>query len=98
MQLELAQALVDLVNEYEDSSCIWDEDEDEQCRLYEDYSGRGMYGETTAGITGTSMENLVKCVITAIQEQDDAFIELIQQLDTIRNLRTDSLGRSIIIY
>jgi hypothetical protein len=42
MRLEIAEALVDA--------------SEGRLDLYEDYSGRGMYGRTTAGVTGDSYD------------------------------------------
>lgn len=93
MELKLAEALVEALNAVDDYS---------DARVYKDYSGRGMYGSTTAGITGTSTGELTTALLTVIV--DDDFTHVLAKLRECDvnvynlNLRTDSLGRSEIIY
>jgi hypothetical protein len=70
---------------------------DDDVSLYDGYSGRGMHGERTAGIVCDSLAQLYKIGIAAgwleaqAEAEDGAF-------EAPRNLRTDSLGRDIIVY
>ncbi len=60
MDRNLAEKLVEII-EYNDD-----------CKLYEDYSGRGMYGKTTTGIsTNASMDSMLCMVI----ENADQFVD-----------------------
>ena len=72
MELKNAKAIVDnLTNLGIDAS------------LYENYSGRGMYGRTTAGVVVSS----VGSVETAMK-----------MLDIDDRCRTDSMGLDVIVY
>ena len=58
--------------------------------VYEDYSGRGMFGKTCLGIT---VENLEKSIFKLGKESADYDFS-----KELANFQTDSLGRSFIIY
>ncbi|MBV6513918.1 MAG: hypothetical protein FMNOHCHN_03500 [Ignavibacteriaceae bacterium] len=60
--------------------------------VYENYSGRGMYGKTCMGITVEELEN---CLFRLGRMSGELDSELSKALE---NFRTDSLGRSFIIY
>lgn len=71
-----------------------------ELRLREDYSGRGMYGETTAAIVadniGEFMAGLARfCGDLDPCEQDSDIEETVL---TVMNLRTDNMGRGIVLY
>ena len=63
--------------------------------LYEDYSGRGMFGKETAGIVGSDTTIMLAVAIAARNLLNPEFDQLIQG---IKNIRTDSLGRDTIYY
>ena len=63
--------------------------------LYEDYSGRGMFGKETAGIVGSDTTIMLAVAIAARNLLNPEFDQLIQE---IKNIRTDSLGRDTIYY
>jgi hypothetical protein len=78
-------------------------------RLYEDYSGRGMYGRTTTGVVADSWGDLIKCVALAAghiaqdetdldtpNEREDGLTldDFVQDLD----LSSDQMGRGLIVY
>lgn len=60
-----------------------------EARLYENYSGRGMYGKTTMGVVVESLEDVLKAVINCSYSLKGYGVDCI---------RSDSLGRNIIIY
>lgn len=73
-----------------------------ECRLYERYSGRGMYHSSTTGIVIESLQELpaiaaqaVLCLSFQKEDCQEDSEELIQDL---LELRTDSLGRDYIVY
>lgn len=59
-----------------------------EVRVYEDYSGRGMYGETTAGITGVDADPVMIGYAAGLLE--------IPSTELPR--RSDSLGYNSIYY
>jgi hypothetical protein len=65
----------------------------DELRIYEDYSGRGMYGKTTHGVVGSheSLKHAVgKYLVKSYQSGAvNKFID---------DLRSDSLGMDIIWY
>lgn len=77
----LVEALKEINDEYE---------------IYENYSGRGMYGSKTTGIIVPSIMDFTSDVlqITPLLIDDDGE----NRVQNIHNLRSDSLGRSYIIY
>jgi hypothetical protein len=61
---------------------------------YEGYSGRGMFGDTTYGVVVKSVADLITaaCEATRAIDDPDGFIgDLIE-------VKTDSLGRDMIVY
>lgn len=87
MDKRLAAALIDAINND-------DQFDEEPARLSEDYSGRGMYGQTT---TGVSTDVNMSSVLTSVLNHADVFAALMADgVDTA--IRTDDLGRGIIIY
>lgn len=61
-----------------------------EAEIYEGYSGRGMYGEETVGVTVDNKSELIESII------NDS--ELFDGLSFAGGLRHDSLGLGIIIY
>lgn len=64
-----------------------------QCEIYEDYSGRFMYGEKTTGMTFDSINEVIAAAFEAgkLAQCEDLDI-------TPGNLRHDSMGLGIIVY
>ena len=84
MDIELAKKLVEIL-----------EDRGEEASLYEAYSGRGMYGRTTAGVVCDGLGTLLQVVIEdAPQFVEDDY----PMFDNISGFNTDSMGMSTIIY
>ena len=86
MKLELAQQLVEAM-EYVGY----------EAELREAYSGRGMYGNTTAGIVCGGAGEVLHAVIVSASlfvDQEDGF-SLFEDEDMFR---TDSMGRDMIVY
>jgi hypothetical protein len=79
MRLELAEAIVE---------------ENPSLTLHREYSGRGMMGQTTAGVSGSLVDFVAALVMIAqIKEITDE----IGHID-MRDLQYDSLGNDIIFY
>lgn len=70
------------------------EAEDMNVTAYEGYSGRGMYGETTCALVVSSMGEFAQAVSMATIDSDDPDVLAAD----LKGIRTDSLGRDIIIY
>jgi hypothetical protein len=63
----------------------------------EDYSGRGMYGRTTAGVVVEDLSEFLSAVGEAIEYGDEDEIAMIAE-ELQKGVSTDSMGRSMIIY
>ena len=72
MKLEHAEQIVEHI-----------EGEGGEASLYEDYSGRGMYGSTTAGVVADSASSVARALAA---------------LGITERLRHDSMGLDIIVY
>lgn len=59
----------------------------EECRVYRNYSGRGMFGATTTAITVDSQSTLLS-IVAGLPKATKA----------IKQLRSDNLGRDMIYY
>ena len=57
--------------------------------IYEGYSGRGMYGSETTGVTADSKSVIIQSIINESKLFDDL---------NISELRSDSMGLETIIY
>ena len=68
---------------------------DGEAEIYEDYSGRGMFGKTTtAVVTDLSSELVVKSImVDGYSFEDEGF-----DLDEVTDFKGDSLGLSNIYY
>jgi hypothetical protein len=65
----------------------------DECVIYEDYSGRGMYGETTTGIVTSSISEFIKSCIAATLDEPEVMEKILS-----KNIRSDSMGLDIIFY
>lgn len=79
MNIDIAGAIIDQLHNM-----------DIEADIREDYSGRGMYGTTTAGIV-TDANMVVVGYCAGVAETDIDFWE-------VEQFRTDSMGLSTIIY
>lgn len=75
--------------------------DDENFRLRDNYSGRGMYGKSCYGITGHSLGNiygtLAECIVELMEENGmDTCTEVF--IDLIKNSCLDNMGRDYIVY
>lgn len=65
--------------------------------LYENYSGRGMYGKVTNGVVG-SLGDVVKCIAAVSSEdfkEEKDFLDFVEDM----GVRWDNMGKSdVIIY
>lgn len=69
-------------------------------KLYAEYSGRGMYGEKTAGVTYAKESDLMKAAAYAsanIAEGNDDGLELPDFIDGLPE-RRDNMGHDMIAY
>lgn len=85
MKLETAQKIVEAAGD--------DYEEGEGVSLYEDYSGRGMYGKMTAAVTG-DLSAIIAAIAMAAYE---AGCDEEGPLDLGR-VRVDDLGRGVVVY
>lgn len=65
--------------------------------LYEEYSGRNMYGKTTTAIVIGTLLNLIPLVGQTVFEINDKN-EAQKFIDDLENLRSDQLGQNTIVY
>ena len=86
MNKDLALAIVDAINSSGGDA-----------NIYEDYSGRGMYGQTTTGVVVESGDIIASIISYAdlFVDQDDNIGE---PLYSIHFVRSDSLGHGKIYY
>jgi hypothetical protein len=67
-----------------------------ELEVYEDYSGRGMYGEKTAGVTGSLNDFFIAVgeIMQSSGEEDRLIVG-----EALRDgISTDSMGMDTIIY
>lgn len=70
-----------------------------EIELREIYSGRGMYGDTTSGVVVDSMTDFLSGLGDWLDTMHEDDFDTAKKLgEAIRNVRTDSMGKSIIIY
>lgn len=65
-----------------------------------DYSGRQMYGATTAAISADSMADIVAAAFAAgreVESMDDQMLTDEAMLD-LRHLQSDNMGRGVVVY
>ena len=77
----------------------------QECKLQEDYSGRGMYGHTTAAVVCNNplamMMDALQYIKDCMDNSDAELDDIWEKLPDFRNtmLRTDNMGRdSMIVY
>ena len=65
-------------------------------RVYEEYSGRAMYGKKTTGVVVPDLLNFMG----ALYELSEAISEMQEtgELEASENFRYDNLGRDMIVY
>lgn len=64
--------------------------------IYEDYSGRGMFGSKTDAVTFDSEREFMNAIAEVMVSDDEDERELVAE--AIRNIRSDSLGLGVIYY
>jgi len=68
-------------------------------RIYEDYSGRGMYGKEALGFVVPDVSLVVQLLLVLSSKLDSSgFNSLLKVMSVAYNMRTDSMGRDIIVY
>lgn len=92
MDKKLAEKLVYIIKE---SDSIYNSDERENTRVYEEYDGRAMYGNVTTAIVvprySMIIETLINCSDEFIDEEGYPLFD-------VQNISIDSLGHSHIVY
>ena len=84
MTRELAEAIV---------TCL--EAEEIECEFYPDYSGRGMFGRTTLGITGDfTIVDVLECVVA----HAELLCENGESMFVRESLQQDNMAQQYIIY
>jgi hypothetical protein len=88
MKIETAKAIVEAANVI-----------GLEVQLREDYSGRGMYGSTTAGVIGDPGD-ITACAAYAafVQGEEGKDVENEEMVEDLRSMRSDSMGRDMIYY
>lgn len=71
-----------------------------ECSMYEDYSGRGMFGNTTTGLVIENLNDLYQIVAVASVrvKEDESDLSWEDFCEDLGTWRQDSLGRSTILY
>ena len=84
----------------ETAQLIFDELEDGS--LYENYSGRGMYGSMTTGVVVNEISDFIVAAVAAsysmglnAHREPRAFTEFTQE---IKSVKFDSMGKNFIFY
>ena len=67
-------------------------------KLYEEYSGRGMYGETTCGVSFRDTRDMFCCIAYVAGEFEPGSCEVEDMQDDLSSLRVDEMGRGTIYY
>lgn len=66
---------------------------------HDEYSGRGMYGETTVGVVVADLTILMAGVFAVGCDLGDGFPATTDEMrNALTRLRTDNMGRDIIVY
>ena len=68
-----------------------------EAEIYEGYSGRGMYGKETTGITTSARPDFVTGLVEG-KKDDESFDEDEQKLLNEVSLRGDNMGMQFIVY
>jgi hypothetical protein len=61
-----------------------------------DYSGRGMFGDTTYAVTVSGVASLATLIAVAGRSMDSANHE--DFVEDMQNLRSDNMGRDLVYY
>lgn len=64
-----------------------------KAEVYDDYSGRGMFGRTTAGVVTDMSKALVEGAVEEMVEEDT-----LDDAEPFLGLNQDSMGLDIILY
>lgn len=93
--MKFTEAEINYINDY--SECYSDP---EDIRVYENYSGRGMYGNFTDGLVVSDFMEIAKLVRHICEDRDNIVdINVEDFLDKITSLsRRDNLGYDTILY
>lgn len=81
MDISFAQFLVDNANDH--------------AEIYENYSGRGMFGSTTTGVV---CDNPINLLLVAVEYMKNENPEDVEDIEVPCQLRTDNMALQTIIY
>lgn len=106
MKKEIAKLLVEKSEEHWNWGQRSYFDEGDELRLHKSYSGRGMYGSSTCGVSGDEgMFNACvrECIMDMIENGDKDYLsdiakEVGEFMDATLGATTDSLGMGVIWY
>jgi two-component sensor histidine kinase len=72
---------------------------EEEVTIYENYSGRGMFGRETNGVVVANIpELLLNAIKYAKESVENGNMAIIPDVSGEGQLRTDNMGRSTILY
>ena len=86
MKKEIAEAIVDAGSRFYD------------LKVFEGYSGRGMFGETTTGVVFGNLGELLAAIAWVVYYIDDYGFDLVDLISALEKLRFDELGLKKIVY
>jgi hypothetical protein len=70
-----------------------------EIEVYEEYSGRGMFGDTTSGVVVDSLSEFISAIGDYLSSADADEIDTVRAIGSaVKNISTDSMGMSVIIY
>lgn len=70
-----------------------------EIEVYKDYSGRGMCGDTTSGVVVDSLSEFISAIGDYLSSADADEIDTVRAIGSaVKNISTDSMGMSMIIY
>lgn len=84
MDAQIAKVLVDAM-----------ENAGEEVKMYEDYSGRGMFGRTTVGIVVKREMDVIRALYEYMRTLPD---HILMDFPEMPRLSVDNMGMDIIIY
>ena len=67
-----------------------------QGEIYENYSGRGMFGRETTGITYEHKQEFYDSIADVMEEGDQEELEQVGEF--LRNVKFDNMGLGVIVY
>lgn len=73
-----------------------------EASVYSNYSGRGMYGETTDGVVTGDIASIAPAIVRFMAEDEDNFKKAMRLVEEgcfpVNGYRLDNMARDYIIY